>query len=154
MSAGGTVIILGGNNSITNTLFGMTESYAFAGADLESFGKTAAATGTTFADDAATLRGLSSHHEVTSSVPAGITVYYGTPGNEIVFGKGVGAGSLFYLGWDYCCGGSLAQGNDWYGVLDSAIAFDSTAVIPLPAGLPLMLAGLGACGILARRRRQ
>jgi len=44
-----------------------------------------------------------------------------------------------------CCGD---------GVLFDDFSFTAPAVIPVPATMPLLVAGLGGFGFLARRRRQ
>jgi hypothetical protein len=158
VSAGNRLIILGSydfgfgeNVALLNGVLGTTMSTESAGADLEPFAKTAAAAGTTFADDAATLFGLSSHHEVVSGFPGGLTTYYAGAGDPIVFRATLGSGDVFWVGWDYCCGGTDAQANDWYGVLDSAIAFSS---VPEPGMMSMALAGLVFGGFLVRRRRR
>jgi len=152
VSAGNRIIVLGsfesesGDDILEHFIGPVT--LAAVGAALEPFATTAAATGTTFGDDAATLFGLSSHHEVTSAL-GGIETFYAGAGDPIVFRKAVGAGDLFYIGWDYCCGGTVADANDWYGVLDSAIGF---AGVPEPSSIALV--GLAAFGFVASRRRR
>lgn len=46
--------------------------------------------------------------------------------------------------------GGIFQGRAWEGTLNYGL--DDVAPVPLPAGLPLMLVGLGALGLLRRAR--
>ena len=159
LSAGGRVILTGDFSSdvFMNALFGWTTSITGMFDLGTSWAKTAATAGTSFADDAASLVGLSSTHPVLSGVPAGLDIYYTGGGagvaGPIVFRHAVGAGEFFYVGWDYCCGGTAAQANDWYGVLDSALAFERTAV-PEPGMLVLLGAGLFGMGLARRRNKK
>jgi hypothetical protein len=153
IAAGNRLIISGGwrsNLTLMNGVLGTAMTTAIVGGDFEPFAKTAAAAGTTFADDAATILGLSSHHEVESGLPGGVTTFYAGAGDPIVFRTTVGSGDLFYVGWDFCCAGTAAEGNDWYGVLDSAIAFS----VPEPGMMSMALVGLVFGGFLVRRRRR
>ncbi|MHC4957656.1 MAG: PEP-CTERM sorting domain-containing protein [Planctomycetota bacterium] len=157
VSSGNRLIILGdftgtSNIELLNGVLSASMTVDALGADLEPFAQTAAAAGTTFADDAATLFGLSSHHEVLSGLPGDATTFYEGAGDAIVFRSAVGDGDVFYIGWEHCCGGSIDQGNDWYGVLDSAIAFSSPSV-PEPGTVSMVLAALACGGFLVRRRR-
>ncbi|MGP6088227.1 VPLPA-CTERM sorting domain-containing protein [Antarctobacter jejuensis] len=155
MSAGGRIIQLGGSGSgFHNALLGGAISYTYSYDPSRTWAKQAATAGTSFADDPASIAGLSSYHSVTSGLPAAATVFYGGPGDEMVYSVNYGSGDFFYLGWDFCCGGTDAQANDWYAVLDSAIEYQgSVSPVPLPAGLPLALVGLGALGFVSRRRK-
>ena len=44
------------------------------------------------------------------------------------------------------------QGNDNLGVILDRVSVSEAAVVPLPASLPLILAGLGGLGLLRRRK--
>ncbi|MHC4952568.1 MAG: PEP-CTERM sorting domain-containing protein [Planctomycetota bacterium] len=155
VGAGNRLVILGdfgglSNTNLLNGLVGGAMTFDAAGADFEPFAKTAAAAGTTFADDAATLFGLSSHHEITSALAPGGTTYYSGAGDPIVARWSVGAGDVFYVGWDFCCGGTAAQANDWYGVLESSLTFSA---VPEPGMLSMLLAAFAFGGFVYRRRR-
>ena len=154
VSGGGRLIMLGGGGAesgmiLLNSMFGTAMVPAFSGPS-GTFAKTAAAAGTTFADDAMTLLGLSSHHEILSgALPAASTVFYSGGGFPIAFRTTLGAGDVIYLGYDYCCGGTQPQRDDWYGVLDSAITFNA---VPEPGTLALFGLGLAGLGVARRKR--
>ncbi|WP_120500816.1 VPLPA-CTERM sorting domain-containing protein [Roseovarius sp. EL26] len=160
VSGGGRLIVFGGsgNQDLLDALFGgnLTDALGYT----NSFTKTAAAAGTTFADDVATLVGLSSTHSLGGALPTGSTVFYegstgGSTGNPIVTRTTKGAGDVFYLGFDFCCAGTDQQRNDWAQVLDSAITFDGgdVSTIPLPATGWLLIAGLGGVASLRKRKK-
>jgi hypothetical protein len=75
------------------------------------------AAGTPFAGGPATLTDPSAT-ELLSGTP-GLTIYSG-PEDVYVFTTAFGAGSVTYLGWDFCCGDDPVQ-DDWYRVLDRAL---------------------------------
>jgi hypothetical protein len=68
-------------------------------------------------------------------------------GGDFVFQDNLGDESLFNTGWRIL----NASGTDFDTAFE--ITYEPVAPIPLPGALPLMLAGLGALGIAARRRR-
>jgi hypothetical protein len=80
------------------------------------------AAGTSFAGGPATLTDPSAT-ELLSGTP-GITVYSGPEGTW-VFTVPFGAGSVTFLGWDFCnagdCGNTPSVEDDWYRVLDRAL---------------------------------
>lgn len=135
---GGRVIMLGGSGSGSvdkgNVFFNRLwdESTSFEKAATlgpTPIAKQAAASLTTFADDPTSLLALSSVFTVESGLPVSAEVFYGGPGNEAIFRMPFGLGDFFYLGWDFDghISGGIPSVNDWYRVLDSAIAFDGYA---------------------------
>ncbi|MGB3245626.1 MAG: VPLPA-CTERM sorting domain-containing protein [Sulfitobacter sp.] len=153
LTGGGRVIMLGDNSSLTtnfyNGIFGTSISFG-APTDPTTWSQTSAVVDTTFADDAAILDFASSVFPTSSTLAAGSTVFYEGDTGAQVFRSTYGAGDVFYIGWDYCCGGTRETYADYYQVLESAIAFDRVAAVPLPASLPLLLAGLGSLGLVRR----
>lgn len=49
--------------------------------------------------------------------------------------------------------GSASEGSGVYDGTSRSLEFTQVAPVPLPAGLPLLLVGLGSFGILSRRRK-
>jgi RTX calcium-binding nonapeptide repeat (4 copies) len=86
------------------------------------------ATGTPFAGGPATLT-TPSETNLLGSTP-GTTIYSG-PEGVYVFTTPFGAGVVTYLAWDFCCGSDPVM-DDWYRVLDRALAV-KPAVAPAPA---------------------
>lgn len=133
VSAGGRVIVASdhnGNLGFLNAVFGYSTTVRYGCYDDDSVAASiqAGATGTTFAGGPATVGNLSCTSAFDSaSVPASARKLYtgndaGAP-TTLAFAGGYGSGRLVWLGWDYCCGGSVQQNDDWYMVLDSAIKF-------------------------------
>ncbi|EPX82357.1 hypothetical protein Salmuc_04082 [Salipiger mucosus DSM 16094] len=108
-----------------------------------------AAAGTDFAGGPATLASLNGTYDLLlSSLPSSATAIYADSNSARVFSAEVGAGSVTFLAYDWY---DTATDADWGAVLNTALNVDVSPV-PLPAGLPLLLAGLG--GLVALRRRQ
>ena len=158
LNGGGRIILLGDDSDITvdfyNDIFGTSISFDAPIAPTV-WSQTEAVLGTAFEDDAETLRFADSVYATTDTLAEGSQVYYEGDTGAQVFSSVFGAGELFYIGWDFCCGATQDVYDDYYDVLESAIG-NSAAVapIPLPASLPLMVLGLGGFGFLARRKRQ
>lgn len=157
MNTGGRLIALGDSfidTQLINPLFGTSLTIG-SNPSAANWTKTAAAAGTTFADDPNAINWVSSTHSVVAgALPAGSTTFYDDPtwGTQ-VFRTAVGMGDFFYIGHDYCCG-AFDREDTYLAVLDSAIRFsDSSVPIPLPAGLPLLLGGLGGLALFRRKRQ-
>lgn len=157
LSGGGRIVLLGDDSDITvdfyNDIFDTAIQFD-APVETTSWQRTQATVGTTFEDDTAELGFASSVYATTDALAAGSSVLYEGETGAQVFRSVFGEGDLFYIGWDYCCGASRSVYADYYEVLESAIGFNQVAAVPLPTSLPLMLAGLGGFGLLARRRRK
>ena len=133
VSGGGRVIIASDHNAnaeFMNAVFGYSTTIAYGCEDADNVAGTrqAGAVGTSFAAGPAAVGNLSCTSALNSaSVPASARKLYAGTFNAapttLAFAGGYGTGRLVWLGWDYCCGGSEAQNDDWYLVLDSAIKF-------------------------------
>jgi hypothetical protein len=130
VSSGGRILVVGGHGRESLTLNGFF-GYGTATASFQCCQGTVIATaqagvvGTSFDGGPAGLTNLNS--TVLLSATPGTTMYAGA-GGVAVFVDSFGAGIVGYLGWDYCCGGSSAEVDAWYDVLDRALAYS-------PAGL-------------------
>lgn len=162
ISGGGRVILLGSFYATTETLFngifGSSTDFIGEGGSpccgSGSYEITGEAAGTTFDGGPASLGSPSSVHPVASGLPGGAEVFYeNSGGSAAVFRMTLGAGDLFYMNWDYCCG-SATEERAYYDVLDSAITFEgASAAVPLPAAGWMLIAGLGGIAAVRRRRR-
>lgn len=129
VSNGGRVIVASdhnGNVNFMNAVFGYATSVAYGcGFDDSVAGSLQpGAAGTTFAGGPPTVGNLSCTSALNlASVPAGAQTIYAGTGTSLAFGADYGSGRVVWLGWDYCCGGSTAQNDDWYLVLDNSIEF-------------------------------
>lgn len=85
--------------------------------------------------------------------------------DELVSFSGLPLGSVEFTQIDRVpdiMGVTIGTGGHWYfsgptseSILDKDYwTYSKTAVVPLPASLPLMLAGLGGLGLLARRKKK
>jgi hypothetical protein len=157
LNAGGRIILLGDDSDITNDfyndIFGTSISFE-APTGPTTWAQTDAVVGTEFEDDVGALRFADSVYATTDELAAGSSVYYAGDTGAQVFSSTFGLGELTYIGWDFCCGATPDVYAEYYEVLESAIgASRNVAPVPLPAGLPLMLLGLGGVGLVARRKR-
>lgn len=133
VSAGGRVIVVSdhrGAVGFLNAVFGYSTTVRYGCYSDGSVAGAiqAGAIGTTFAGGPATVGNLSCTSAFNSaSLPASARkLYTGTDGvapTTLAFAGGYGSGRLVWLGWDYCCGGTVRQVDDWYMVLDSSIRF-------------------------------
>jgi hypothetical protein len=157
LNKGGRIILLGDDTTATtdfyNDIFDTAISFT-APTTPTSWTQTTAVQGTSFADDTEELRFASSVYATTDRLAEGSSVFYEGDTGAQVFRSSFGAGDLFYIGWDFCCGATPDVYADYYEVLESAIGYDRVATVPLPASLPLMMLGLGGFGLLARRKSQ
>ena len=140
MVAGGGVLIVHGSpgtptNSLTllNELLGagLTGSTVAAGG---SYSRTAAADGTTFADDPATL---AANNETLAldmtSLPTNSASLWESGGQTLVASFPLGGGRIVYLGWDWNDAQPAGtQLGGWANVLDSAIALKATTSVVAP----------------------
>lgn len=62
--------------------------------------------------------------------------------------------SGFFYGFENASIASFTLSNAYIGLADLTIREGAPSAVPLPAGLPLMLSGLGVLGFTARRRKQ
>ena len=130
VSNGGRVIVASnhdGNVSFMNPVFGYstTVNYGCRSDNSVAGSLQPAAAGTsTFAAGPATVANLSCTSALNAaSVPAAARTIYAGAGTALAFGTKYGSGNMVWLGWDLCCGGSVAQKDDWYLVLDNSIRF-------------------------------
>lgn len=155
LTGGGRMIVLGdyGSGNTSSFLSPILGASTSAGSVSYSASatKTASATGTSFADDAATLVYGSSTHPIASGNSGIDEVFYSGTGGDWVTRSAIGSGDLFYLAWDFCCTIAQADANSWYGTLDSAINYARTDV-PEPSALILL--GLGMIGLQWSRKNK
>lgn len=129
VSSGGRVIVASdhnGNTGFINAIFGYATTLAYGCFDDDSVAGSLqpGAVGTSFAGGPTTVGNLSCTSALNStSVPAAARTMYAGPGTALAFAADYGSGKVVWLGWDYCCGGSVAQNDDWYLVLDNSIKF-------------------------------
>jgi hypothetical protein len=121
------IIITGAHENevdFLNTVFGFNTTNVLDSSDEDITGEIQpAASGTPFAGGPPNLH-ANSATEVLSGTP-GTTIYAGTsPPGTWVFTVPFGAGTVTYLGWDFCCGTDAFQ-DDWYRVLNSATKVSS-----------------------------
>jgi hypothetical protein len=124
------IIVLGAHgeeNDFLNTVFGFSTTNAAEDSDeVLSASLQPGATGTPFAGGPTTL--LSANlTEILGSTP-GTTIYSGPEGTW-VFMVPFGAGTVTYLGWDFCCFNADTTADDWYRVLDRATHVSSNFTI-------------------------
>lgn len=159
-AAGGTVIQLWGDtaavtsHSLLSSLSGDSLVWTSGGSTSSpNPTKTAAAAGTSFGGipPAMTLVTASNHGGITLGSLGGFTSMYETASASHVAVKGLGAGTLAFVSWDFCCSASAATRASWDDVLFAAATY--SANVSESATLGLMLVGLAGIGV-ARRRRQ
>jgi hypothetical protein len=119
IAAGGHVVWLGahgGEVAKLNENFGMSVTSGVIDSSASyTAPKTALAAGTQYANGPASLATLNLTIFL-HNIPASDVRYEGS-GGVAVFEHPIGAGSLTYYGWDFCCGGTPAQIDAWYDVL-------------------------------------
>ena len=124
---GGTLVISGdgGTNdtNFLNDVFGFSLSSGGSVLSLETLGKQAATTGTTFDNDPAAI--LANNTTATlhdTSLPSNALDLYTIGSGVAVADIPFGAGQIVYLGWDwYDAAPNGSQNNGWLKVLKSAI---------------------------------
>ncbi len=77
----------------------------------------------------------------------------GGPLGELVLGADKETGMVDFLPTFLSLGDSFTITFEGSGAIDLLVFDDGVNVVPVPAALPLMLAGLGGFGLLARRRK-
>ncbi len=129
VSNGGRIIVASdhnGNVNFMNPIFGYATTIAYGcGYDDSVAGSLQpAASGSTFGGGPTTVGNLSCTSALNlASVPASARTIYAGSGTSLAFAGNFGSGRVVWLGWDFCCGGSVAQVDDWYLVLDNSIKF-------------------------------
>ena len=109
--------------NVLNTVFGHSIVEQTVSNGSGPYTLTAAASGTEFADDAATLSANNATSALTTaSLPAGASSLYEVSGLSIVTLFSEGSGYAGYLGWDWWDAAPAGtQDNGWVQVLESAV---------------------------------
>jgi hypothetical protein len=166
VNAGGVLLVLRDGDNLTLLNNVLSSSMVFNGSvgccDNIPIPRTPAAAGSTYASAPATLPRLNDHGTiVTSSVPVGALSAYTLGTDTYLMSAGLGAGSVTFLSWDWCCGDSPAERAAWDSALLAAASFSGFAPVG-PTEIPTLsewgvfvlgsLLALGA--IVTIRRRQ
>ena len=165
VNAGGVLIVLwdSSNLDLVNNVMGASMTWSYPDCcDSVPIPRTAAAAGSTYATAPATLPRLNDHGTiVTSSVPVSALSAYTLGADTYAMSARVGAGSVSFLSWDWCCGDTPAERAAWDSALLSAASFSGfapagpTEVPTLSEWSLFVLASLLALGaIVTIRRRQ
>ncbi|MHA7817457.1 MAG: hypothetical protein ACX93N_13345 [Pseudohaliea sp.] len=162
VSGGGTLLLLRSqeNLDLMNEILGtsMTAGTSTSGSGTPAIPRTAAGDASSFSSAPATLPSLNDMQPInTASIPPSVLNAYELTGATHVASGGLGAGSVTYLSWDWCCGDTPAQRADWDAGLFAAAGFSPAEPEAVPVSRPLVtvslclaLALLGA-GYLRRR---
>lgn len=147
VSAGGNLVttnVFGNGLTFINDVFGTTLT---GPTSTGASSITAAGLLSEFGAGPANLAGLNAVDGATLASLGGATSVYDDGAISTVLTFAFGAGNVTFLGYDWFAG----QDADWAAVQDIAVNLDASP-IPLPAGMPLLLVGLGALGIARRRK--
>ncbi|MGH7885118.1 MAG: IPTL-CTERM sorting domain-containing protein [Thermodesulfobacteriota bacterium] len=138
---GGCLIAIGDHDddesSFLNSIFGYSTTGNSTSSDESVTGGTiqAGATGTVFQGGPGEVRFLDLTTALTNT--PGTTIYESAggsvPAGVLVFFDQVGSGNVIWLGWDYCCGNSQSNIDDWAEVLRRALLLCPNVFVVEPA---------------------
>ena len=114
--------------SLINTLLAPLSAAVTESITYDTFTRTAAASGTTFANNYNTLSSQSDSDSLAiASLPAGSSSIYSSSGQSIVTVLPYGSGRVIFLGWDWYEAVPLGcQSGGWLPVLASAVTYGGT----------------------------
>lgn len=165
VNGGGVLIVLWDSESLTvvNGIMGASMTWTSPPCcDSVPIPKQSAAAGSTYDSSPATLPRLNDHGAiVASSIPATALNAYDLAGVSYVMSANVGAGSVSFLSWDWCCGDTTADRDAWDNALLSAATFSGFASPRAQASIPtlsewgliVMASLLALTALVALRRR-
>lgn len=153
VTGGGTLIQLWGTEmSLFSSLVGTSIASGFTTSTGTTFSKTAAAAGTSFDGTADPLASASNHGGISLAALGGGTSIYQSATHSHVTMYSVGAGTVAFLSWDWCCGDSGTTRADWDAVMLAAATYGDAANVSEPTSLAVL--GLGLVALSAARRRR